>query len=71
MKVGFTSRMIPAVFALLLWGVFAQAQTVLTGSVKDPQGEAAIGATVALKGLNTGAVCDIDGKYRFQTNRIE
>lgn len=68
MKHSITIRTIMSVFPLLFLGVFAHAQTVLTGSVKDSDGEAAIGATISLKGLNTGAVCGLDGTYRFQTN---
>ena len=35
----------------------------ITGTVTDKNGEAVIGASVAVKGTSTGTVTDVDGKY--------
>lgn len=40
-----------------------QQSGTVTGTVKDKSGEAVIGATVSVKGTNTGVITDIDGKY--------
>lgn len=42
--------------------VFANAQQV-TGVVTGEDGQALIGASVVLKGTNTGTITDLDGKY--------
>lgn len=41
----------------------AHAQKVVTGNVKDAEGEPIIGATISVKGTGTGAVTDIDGNF--------
>lgn len=45
----------------------ALAQThVVTGTVYEPEGDPAIGASVTLKGQTTGVATDIDGNYRIE-----
>lgn len=45
----------------------ALAQThVVTGTVYEPEGDPAIGASVTLKGQTTGVATDIDGNYRIK-----
>jgi len=41
---------------------------IVTGTVIDPDGEPAIGASVTLKGHNNGVVTDIDGKYSISVD---
>ncbi|GAB4403441.1 MAG: TonB-dependent receptor [Microscillaceae bacterium] len=57
-------------FFLLLAGYYslAQAQTTLSGVVKDSQGEPLIGVNIAIKGTVTGTVTDIAGKFSLSTN---
>lgn len=43
--------------------VSAQGGTTIRGHIKDAQGEAIIGASVAVKGTTTGTVTDIDGNF--------
>ncbi len=44
-------------------GLAAQAEDQIYGTVTDPSGEPLIGATVMVKGTQTGTATDIDGKY--------
>ena len=44
----------------------ALAQGTLSGSVTGSDGDVLIGATIAIKGQNTGTVTDIDGKYNLK-----
>ena len=46
----------------MLWMV-GFAQSVIQGSVKDANGEPVIGATVKVKGTNSGTVTDYDGRF--------
>ncbi|WP_413666490.1 SusC/RagA family TonB-linked outer membrane protein [Mucilaginibacter sp. Mucisp86] len=39
---------------------------IVTGSVVDDKGQPLIGVSVKIEGLSTGAVTDIDGKFRVQ-----
>lgn len=55
-------QMLCIVVLLLGFGFFANAQQV-TGVVTGEDGQALIGASVVLKGTNTGTVTDLDGKY--------
>ena len=41
----------------------ALAQNVVKGTVNDEAGEPIIGATVKVKGSNTGSITDFDGKF--------
>ncbi len=46
----------------------AFAQTTITGTVKDGDGEALIGANISIKGTVTGTVADINGNFSLTTN---
>ncbi len=59
------SRMVLTV-AFLLMACGLQAQTI-TGTVKDSQGEAVIGASVLEKGTKNGVVTDFDGNFTLKT----
>ncbi|MFV0346928.1 MAG: carboxypeptidase-like regulatory domain-containing protein, partial [Bacteroidales bacterium] len=48
-----------------------QDQKSITGTVTDPNGEALIGVTVAVKGTSQGALTDSEGKYQFSTSVTE
>ena len=53
-----------------LLSVIAFAQTTLSGSIKDASsGETLIGATVLIKGTTEGGVTDIDGNFKFVTDK--
>ena len=53
--------------AVLCLAFPALAQThVVTGTVYEPEGEPAIGASVTLKGQTKGVATDIDGNYRIE-----
>jgi TonB-linked SusC/RagA family outer membrane protein len=45
--------------------VFAQEQTVITGTVTDEAGTPLVGANVFIVGTGLGAATDVEGKYRF------
>lgn len=48
--------------------IAAWAQTVITGTVVSAaDGEPVIGASVKVKGTNKGAVTDLDGKFKINT----
>ena len=59
-----------AVVAMLCFAFPALAQQItVTGTVHDPEGEPAIGASVEVKGVSGyGAVTDIDGKYSIKVD---
>lgn len=50
------------------WVAVVAQTTTVQGSVKDAKGEAVIGATLQLRGYTVGAVTDVSGNYRFQTD---
>ena len=52
-------------FLLILLPIWASAQTVINGTVKDSKGEPAIGATVTEKGIKNSSVTDINGKFKL------
>ena len=54
-----------ALIWMLTTTLYAQNVTV-SGIVKDPMGEPVIGASVAVKGANTGTITNIDGRYTLQ-----
>ena len=52
------------VLSMVLFTIgFAMAQRTVVGQIVDQGGEALIGATVLVKGTDSGTVTDIDGKY--------
>lgn len=60
------------IFTLLFFLVCSlsalMAQRTLKGKVTDKAGEPLIGATVLVKGSNTGAVTDVNGQFEMTTN---
>lgn len=67
-KITLISRFQIVFFTLLMCASFAQAQTVLKGTIKDANGEPVVGANVILRGYTVGSVSDIDGNYTFKTD---
>ncbi len=53
---------------LLVAGTYLQAQTNLTGTVKDDSGEPLIGASILVEGTSSGTVTDFDGNFDLQTS---
>src|SRR6476660_1246447 len=52
---------------LLLQTVLLQAQTIITGTIKDTRGLPLAGASVAIKDSYDGATADSTGAFRFAT----
>ncbi len=52
--------------ALLLLAYTGTAQTLLTGTVTDAEGEPLINANVLVKGTSAGAVTDFDGNFELE-----
>lgn len=53
-----------ALSLMMLLPLTASAQSKVTGTVTDANGETVIGATVKIKGVNgVGTVTDLDGKF--------
>ena len=51
-------------FTFLLLATSLMAQNIqVKGLVKDPAGEAIIGASVVVKGTTNGSITDLDGKF--------
>lgn len=55
--------------ALCLCSIAAFAQTSVTGSVSDVNGEAIIGASILEKGTTNGTVTDIDGSFTLNVSQ--
>lgn len=53
----------------LLLPLAASAQTTITGTVTDADGEPLPGATVLIEGSTNGDAADLDGRYSFTTDR--
>mgnify|MGYP002713097336 CR=1 FL=1 len=49
---------------ILFWAGHVQAQKVVSGTVKDADGESLPGVNVGIEGTNKGTVTDIDGNYK-------
>lgn len=62
------SRMV-LTLACLLFGIHAWAQSIVTGTVTDQQNEPLIGATVIVKGTQTGVSTDVDGKFSIKADQ--
>ena len=57
-------KQVPLILGMLLLMCGATlAQRTITGTISEPGGETLIGASVRVKGTNTGSVSDVDGKY--------
>ncbi|MBX2923901.1 MAG: SusC/RagA family TonB-linked outer membrane protein [Chitinophagaceae bacterium] len=53
-------------FAVLMISVSGNAQSVMTGKVNDSNGKPVVGASVAIKGKNTGTTTDAGGVFRLR-----
>ena len=58
-----TRNVMKALTVALLLSTGAFAQNQISGKVKNDHGEALVGATVSIKGQNTGSVSQTDGEY--------
>jgi len=63
MKHSFAKVALVILFAMGWGGALAYAQQQVTGTVKDANGEAVIGAAVMVKGTTIGTTADLDGNY--------
>jgi len=55
------------VLSLMVFSTFSLlAQRTITGKVKDDKSEPLIGASILVKGTNTGTVTDLDGGFQVQ-----
>ncbi len=55
---------------LMAAGVFAYAQTIVKGTVKDAAGQPVIGASVFVQGTHNGTVVNMDGSYTLQNVKV-
>ncbi len=62
----FKSRVLSVLFLLLSLVTFGQSSKVVTGKVTDANGEAVIGASVAVKGTTKGASTDVSGNFKIE-----
>ncbi|MBR1932308.1 MAG: TonB-dependent receptor [Prevotella sp.] len=53
---------------LMFASTMLYAQTEVTGTVVDPEGEPIIGATVMVKGTSSGTVTDFDGNFKLKAD---
>lgn len=60
-------RKISSLFILLFALLQAQAQTIISGTVKDAKSKPIIGASIILKDTYDGATTDSSGKFSFKT----
>jgi TonB-linked SusC/RagA family outer membrane protein len=66
---GFSLGRCLVLFFMVLLSASASAQSKVTGTVIDGNtGEPIIGATVKVKGTNTGVITDLDGKFSIEAN---
>lgn len=56
-------------FLIFLPVILANAQVVITGSVRDEAGHPIIGATVLIEGTSDYSIADESGKFRLVTNK--
>ncbi|EAY29240.1 TonB-dependent receptor [Microscilla marina] len=61
-----TTAVLLLFFTLVSFASFAQ--TTVSGTVKDANGEGLVGINVIVKGTVTGAATNLDGKFTFTTN---
>ncbi|MCB4800353.1 carboxypeptidase-like regulatory domain-containing protein, partial [Neotamlana laminarinivorans] len=62
------SRLLILLMVLTVQFSFAQAKTI-SGTVTDNSGLPLPGATVLVKGTNSGASTDFDGQYSIEANQ--
>ena len=55
-------------FAILMMCISSNAQSVMTGKVSDSNGNPVVGASVGIKGKNTGATTDAGGRFKLRVN---
>ena len=55
------------VFAILMLSITGYAQSVMTGKISDSNGKPVVGASVGIKGKNTGATTDASGNFAVAT----
>lgn len=70
MKTLFNYRFIVFLFSLCLTTSLS-AQGIVSGIVKDAAGETIIGATIGIKGSNTGTITDIEGRFSLSTHSAQ
>ena len=58
-----SKRFITALLVFLTIGIQAFAQNAVTGKVTDPKGEPIPGASIMIKGTQTGTMTNLDGSY--------
>ncbi|MFT3701734.1 MAG: TonB-dependent receptor [Agriterribacter sp.] len=54
--------------AILIISVTGYAQSVITGKISDSNGKPVVGASVGVKGKNTGATTDASGNFRLRVS---
>ena len=59
-------KVLLTLMALLCFVGFASAQRTVTGMVSSSDGEPLVGASIVVKGTNTGMVTDINGKFSLE-----
>lgn len=57
-----------AVLVLILTAILTNAQTVVSGKIKDGKGKPVIGASIAIKDSYDGGTSDSSGNFRFRTS---
>ncbi|VXD20755.1 SusC/RagA family TonB-linked outer membrane protein [Marinoscillum sp. 108] len=60
------NKLILILCALWLSSLGAIAQQTISGTVKDPDGEPIIGATIMVEGTNYGTTSDVDGRFSIK-----
>jgi len=59
------NKLLLLTICLLIGSISTYAQNQISGLITDTTGEPLIGASILIKGTNTGTVTDIDGKYEL------
>src|SRR6478672_2230945 len=73
MQLSYWYKFKPEILFLLLiliqtFAFSVNAQTVVSGTVRDEAGEPLIGVAVAIKNTTTGTTTNVDGQYSISTN---
>jgi iron complex outermembrane receptor protein len=65
----FLTKMVFSLFLVIGCSAYLSAQKVVSGTITDASsGEALIGASVVIKGTQTGTITDVDGAYSLKAN---